>query len=60
MWGYLSQREGEHTASLALRSAPGSLGAMAVLTVRFLFSPWLLVAIAILAWIKFRPRRSRR
>ena len=24
-----------------------------------LFSPWLLVAIAILAWIKFRPRRSR-
>jgi len=24
----------------------------------FLFSPWLLVAIAILAWIKFRPRRS--
>jgi hypothetical protein len=26
-------------------------------TVHFLFSPWLLVAIAILAWIKFRPRR---
>ena len=25
-----------------------------------LFSPWLLVAIAIVAWIKFRPRRSRR
>jgi hypothetical protein len=26
----------------------------------FLFSPWLLVvAIAVLAWIKFRPRRSR-
>jgi hypothetical protein len=26
-----------------------------------LFSPWLLVAvIAILAWIKFRPRRSHR
>ena len=24
-----------------------------------LFSPWLLVAVAILAWIKFRPRRSR-
>jgi hypothetical protein len=24
-----------------------------------LFSPWLLVAIAIVAWIKFRPRRSR-
>ncbi len=28
--------------------------------VHFLFSPWLLVAIAILAWIKFRPRRSQR
>jgi hypothetical protein len=29
-------------------------------TVHFLFSPWLLlVAIAILAWIKFRPRRTR-
>jgi len=26
--------------------------------VHVLFSPWLLVAIAILAWIKFRPRRS--
>jgi hypothetical protein len=25
----------------------------------FLFSPWLLVAIAIVAWIKFRPGRSR-
>jgi hypothetical protein len=36
--------------------------ALAVLsfTVHFLFSPWLLVAIAILAWIKFRPRRSHR
>jgi hypothetical protein len=35
--------------------------ALAVLsfTVHFLFSPWLLVAIAILAWVKFRPRRSR-
>ena len=35
--------------------------ALAVLsfTVHVLFSPWLLVAIAILAWIKFRPRRSR-
>ena len=28
-------------------------------TMHFLFSPWLLVAIAILAWIKFRPRRPR-
>ena len=27
--------------------------------VHLLFSPWLLVAIAILAWIKFRPRRTR-
>ena len=24
-----------------------------------LFSPWLLVAVAIVAWIKFRPNRSR-
>jgi len=34
--------------------------AVAVLTfaVHILFSPWLLVAVAILAWIKFRPRRS--
>ena len=24
-----------------------------------LFSPWLLVAVAIVAWIKFRPGRSR-
>ena len=30
-------------------------------TVHFLFSPWLLlVVIAILGWIKFRPRRSHR
>ena len=30
-------------------------------TVHILFPPWLLVAvIAILAWIKFRPRRSHR
>lgn len=36
--------------------------ALAVLgfIVHFLFSPWLLVvAVAIVAWIKFRPRRSR-
>ena len=25
----------------------------------FLFSPWLLVAVVIVAWIKFRPRRAR-
>jgi hypothetical protein len=29
------------------------------LTMHILFSPWLLVAIGILAWIKFRPHRSR-
>jgi hypothetical protein len=37
--------------------------ALAVLgfAVHLLFSPWLLVvAIAVLAWIKFRPRRSNR
>ena len=28
--------------------------------VHVLFSPWLLVALAILAWIKFRPRHSHR
>ena len=35
--------------------------ALAVLgfAAHFLFSPWLLVAGAIVAWIKFRPRRSR-
>jgi predicted membrane chloride channel (bestrophin family) len=34
--------------------------ALAVLsfTIHILFSPWLLVAIGILVWIKFRPRRS--
>jgi len=25
-----------------------------------IFSPWLLVAIGVLVWIKFRPRRARR
>jgi hypothetical protein len=28
--------------------------------VHILFSPWLLVAIAILLWIRFRPRHSHR
>jgi len=28
--------------------------------VHILFSPWLLAAVAIVAWIKFRPHRSRR
>jgi hypothetical protein len=40
-----------------------ALVALAVLSfaVHFLFSPWLLlVAVAVLAWIKFRPRRSHR
>ena len=27
-------------------------------TAHILFSPWLLVAIGILLWIRFRPRRS--
>jgi hypothetical protein len=31
------------------------------LAVHFLLSPWLLLAaVAVLAWIKFRPRRTRR
>ena len=30
------------------------------LAVHVLFSPWLLLAVAIVALIKFRPRRSRR
>lgn len=29
-------------------------------TMHILFSPWLLVAIGILVWIRFRPRRSQR
>jgi hypothetical protein len=29
------------------------------LAVHLLFSPWLLVAVAIVAWIKFWPRPSR-
>jgi hypothetical protein len=28
--------------------------------VHILFSPWLLLAVAIVAWIKLRPRRSPR
>jgi hypothetical protein len=40
------------------------LAAIVVLTIlgfvlHILFSPWLLVAVAIVAWIKFRPGRSR-
>ena len=29
-------------------------------TMHILFSPWLLVVVGILLWIKFRPRRSPR
>jgi hypothetical protein len=29
-------------------------------TMHILFSPWLLVVVGILLWIKFRPRRSHR
>jgi hypothetical protein len=39
------------------------IGVLAVLTfaLHFLFSPWLLLAaVAVLAWVKFRPRGSRR
>jgi hypothetical protein len=43
-------------AAIIAIAALAVLGAAAYL----LFSPWLLVAIAILAWIKFRPRRSPR
>ena len=28
--------------------------------VHFLFSPWLLLVVAVLAWIMLRPRRSQR
>ena len=40
--------------------AVAAIVAIAVLSfaLHLLFSPWLLVAVAILAWIKFRPRRS--
>jgi hypothetical protein len=30
------------------------------LALHLLFSPWLLVAVAIVAWIRFRPHRARR
>jgi len=32
---------------------------VALAVLHILFSPWLLVVIAIVAWIKFRPSRSR-
>jgi hypothetical protein len=38
------------------------LGPLSILgfALHFLFSPWLLVVIAIVAWIRFRPRRTGR
>ena len=42
-------------AALAVIVALAILG----FALHILFSPWLLVAIAIVAWIKFRPSRSR-
>ena len=33
---------------------------VASFAMHILFSPWLLVAVGILLWIKFRPRRSHR
>ncbi len=47
--------------AIALIAAIVILIALSVLgfALHFLFSPWLLVAIAIVAWIKFRPRRTR-
>ena len=37
-----------------------ALVALAILgfALHLLFSPWLLVAVAIVAWIRFRPRRT--
>ena len=45
-------------AVIAVVLAVAALAVLSV-TVHVLFSPWLLAAIAIAAWIKFRPRRSR-
>ena len=44
-----------------LAVVPGAIVAFAVLGffIHVLFSPWLLVAVACIAFIKFRPRRSR-
>ena len=48
--------------ALALIAALIAIVALTVLSfaVHVLFFPWLLVAIAVLAWIKFRPRQSHR
>ena len=62
-------QESNHPASKetdrhARNHRPSPLAAIVALTVlgfvlHLLFSPWLLVAVAIVAWIKFRPSRSR-
>jgi hypothetical protein len=50
-------------AAIALIAAIVIIGLIVVSVLGFalhlLFSPWLLVAVAIVAWIKFRPRRTR-
>ena len=50
-------------AAIALIAAIVIIGIIALsvlgFALHFLFSPWLLVAIAIVVWIKFRPRRTR-
>jgi hypothetical protein len=50
-------------AAIALIAAIVIIGLIVVsvlgFALHFLFSPWLLVAIAIVAWITFRPRRAR-
>ena len=50
-------------AAIALIAAIVIIGLIVVSVLGFalhlLFSPWLLVPVAIVAWIKFRPRRSR-
>jgi hypothetical protein len=46
---------------IALIIAVVALAAVLGFAFHLLFSPWLLVvAIGILAWLKFRPRRARR
>jgi hypothetical protein len=54
-----TRSEPDHGAIIAF--ALIAVVALAVLSaaVHVLFSPWLLVAVAIVAWIKFRPRRSQ-
>jgi hypothetical protein len=46
---------------LALVAIAATIVALVVLSfaLHLFFSPWLLVVIGVLAWIKFGPRRSR-